>query len=126
MSNETALWLNQNTLVGFTEKWGRAWHYDPDLQSDEPNHYPNAIPVDDVKRRLFGWEAVACDATYEVAGKTYALPGKVIARSDTGAHLGTFSDGYQMHQYSEWLLEKVSSVVDESQGKLAVGSAVLL
>ena len=126
MSNETGLWLNNNYLVGYTDKYGRAWHYDESLQGDEPNHYPMAIPVDDVKRRLFDWEAVECKASYEVNGVRYEMPGKVMARSDTGAHLGTFADGYKGHQYSEWLLDKVGGLLDVANGELGIGSAGLL
>ena len=126
MSNETMQWLNDNTLIGFTDKYGRAWHYDESLQGDEPNHYPMAVPVEDVQRRLFNWEAVAVPGTYAVNGTTYSLPGKVVARSDTGAHLGTFSDGYETHQYSEWLLDKVGTLLSEAKSELGIGSAVLL
>lgn len=126
MSNETTHWLNNNTLIGFTEKYGKAWHYSEENQGSESNHYPNEIPVPDVKRRLFGWEAVECEASYNVNGIAYALPGKVIARGDTGAHLGTFAEGYRPHQYGEWLLDKVGALVDASEGSLGVGSAVLL
>ena len=50
---ETLQWLDENMLIGFTDKRGTAWHYRTDLQGAEPNHYPGAIPVADVKRRLF-------------------------------------------------------------------------
>jgi phage/plasmid-like protein (TIGR03299 family) len=126
VSNETTHWLNNNCLIGFTDKYGRAWHYSENDQGNESNHYPMAIPVADVQRRLFDWEAVECEATYQVNDRTFALPGKVIARSDTGAHLGTFADGYQPHQYSEWLLDKVGGLLDVSEGALGIGSAVLL
>jgi hypothetical protein len=53
MSKETIQWLNTQTLIGMTEKRGNAWHYRAEEQGDEPNHYPLAIPVEDVKRRLF-------------------------------------------------------------------------
>jgi hypothetical protein len=33
-------------LIGFTDKRGHAWHYRPEEQGDEPNHYPGAIPLD--------------------------------------------------------------------------------
>lgn len=58
MSKETLEYLNANTLVGFTAKRGQAWHYREEMQGDEPNHYTGAIPVEDVRRRLFGWEPV--------------------------------------------------------------------
>jgi hypothetical protein len=77
MSRETLEWLNCMTLIGDTnversyDSWvnaqGQAWHYRAALQGDEPNHYPGAIPVADVERRLFGWEPIAVSpmvATY--------------------------------------------------------------
>jgi phage/plasmid-like protein (TIGR03299 family) len=58
MSQETSTWLNTHTLIGFTDKRGHAWHYRAADQGDEPNHYPVPVPVIDVQRRLFGWDAV--------------------------------------------------------------------
>lgn len=126
MSRETAEWLNNNCLIGFTDKYGRAWHYDESLQGDEPNHYPLGVPVADVERRLFAWEAVECKGSYSVGETVYEMPGKIIARSDNGAHLGTFADGYQPHQYKEWLLEKVGTLLSEAKNELGISSAVLL
>ena len=57
MSKETYEWLNKYCLIGYTGQRGNAWHYRKDEQSAEPNHYEKAIPVDDVIRRLFSWEA---------------------------------------------------------------------
>ena len=45
MSTETIEWLNQNVLVGFTEKRGEAWHYRAGSQNGETNHYKGAIPL---------------------------------------------------------------------------------
>lgn len=130
MSDETYNWLNNYYLVGYTEKYGRAWHYREAEQGAESNHYPHAIPVEDVQRRLFNWEAVPTKASYEVeiGGKKqrFEMPGTVWARSDTGAHLGTFSDGYTGHQYSPWLLDKVGGLLDVSSKELGIGSAGLL
>ena len=58
MSTETAQWLNTMTLIGNTDHRGTAWHYRAELQGDEPNHYPGPVPVADVERRLFSWDAV--------------------------------------------------------------------
>ena len=57
MSRETLHNLNTNTLIGFADKRGTAWHYRAEAQGDESNHYPGAIPVSDVQRRLFSWHA---------------------------------------------------------------------
>jgi hypothetical protein len=56
MSQETSRWLNTMTLIGFTDKRGHAWHYREEMQGDEPNHYPGAIPEDDIIRRLFNFD----------------------------------------------------------------------
>ena len=66
MSKESLASLNRNTLIGFTDQRGHAWHYQKGLQGGEPNHYPLAVPVEDVKRRLFGWEALPCPITVNV------------------------------------------------------------
>ena len=51
--------LNTNTLIGNTDARGTAWHYRAEHQGEESNHYPGPIPVADVERRLFHWEAVS-------------------------------------------------------------------
>lgn len=141
MSQETAQWLNNNVLIGFTQKRGTAWHYRASEQGTEPNHYPLAIPVADVQRRLFHWHAVEARTFYEFTPET-PEPGqislfnpdgsmtnvrrsekKTIIRSDTGAELGAFKEGYKPHQYDEWLLGNVASILDDD---LSVSSAGLL
>lgn len=57
MPNETLQHLNTNTLIDFTEQRGHAWHYRAEEQGTEPNHYPGAIPIEDVRRRPSGWSA---------------------------------------------------------------------
>lgn len=146
MSRETAEWLNRNVLVGFTEKRGtEAWHYRADLQGDEPNHYPGAIPVEDVKRRLFHWEPVSVPLGGNL-GDQLATPFLVdqatgeetdvrkpawttfpdhqaIVRSDTFDLLGLFKSSFVIHKYDEWLLHNVAALLDAD---LSVGSAGLL
>jgi phage/plasmid-like protein (TIGR03299 family) len=128
MSTETSLWLNQNTLIGYTNKRGTAWHYRASDQGDEPNHYETAVPLDDVVRRLFHWKATELPLIIPVpgpSGVTYkTVPDrKVIARDDSYDVLGVFKDGYTPHQYEEWLLNSVSSILDDD---LKIGSAGLL
>jgi hypothetical protein len=38
MSKETSSWLNNNVLIGLTDKRGHAWHYRKSEQGAEPNH----------------------------------------------------------------------------------------
>jgi phage/plasmid-like protein (TIGR03299 family) len=127
MSRETLEWLSNNTLIGFTEKRGHAWHH----RAGDQNWYPGAIPVEDVRKRLFAWHAQ--ERPIYVGGEgdpftaqlnAYEIPGsKAIVRSDSGNVLGIFKDGYQPHQYDEWLLDNVATILDDS---LQIGSAGLL
>lgn len=125
MSQETSQWLNQNTLIGFTEKRGNAWHYRAADQGAESNHYTGAIPVGDVQRRLFDWTAVSSPVF--VGGDDFGLRRvankQAITTSDTGDVLGIFADGYEVHQYQEWLINKVAAILDDG---LQIGSAGLL
>lgn len=139
MSKETYNWLNNNTLIGFTEQRGTAWHYREAEQGTEPNHYPGAIPVADVKRRLFAWQQLEvpvylhipcgieeCDSL-DAEGQPYKVVvadgRKAIATSDTHEVLGIFKSGYTPHQYDAWLVDNVEIILD---GDLGIGSAGLL
>jgi phage/plasmid-like protein (TIGR03299 family) len=142
MSKESSEWLNQNVLVGFTTKRGNAWHYKQSSQGDEPNHYPMSIPVEDVERRLFYWDArsypvmipVPTDITdpdIDGLDDAQGTPIKrvrlsewqAIGRDDTHEVFRVFKSGYSIHQYREWLLTTVANLVDDD---LAVASAGLL
>jgi phage/plasmid-like protein (TIGR03299 family) len=147
MSRETSKWLNENTLIGFTAKRGNAWHYRSSDQGDEANHYPGAIPVGDVHRRLFHWQAVPVpmaadlssvlrvdtdpdqgqftgDRLDDAAPVYKVLPDRIIVvRSDTCADLGVFKSGYKVHQFGTWLVDNVATLLD---GDLSIGSAGLL
>lgn len=48
---------------------------------------------------------------------------QAIVGSDTAAVMGLFSEGYQLHQYEEWLLTTVANVLDD---QLSISSAGLL
>lgn len=131
MSKETANWLNNNVLVGFENERGKAWHYEETEQGELSNHYPEAIPSVDVRSRLFGWDVVQLEATYPWIGNDGELDMKSsgmkhLVRSDNGNHLGTVGTGYEVHPYSEWLIEEVASLLDVSEGELGIGSAGLL
>jgi phage/plasmid-like protein (TIGR03299 family) len=150
MSKETLEWLNVMTLVGDTEvdraydSWtnaqGQAWHYRAALQGDEPNHYPGAIPVEDVERRLFGWDPISVSpmvASYvsmtEEGVETVTVtdgdrqmivrPRGALGPEDPGAILGVFKAGYKVHSFREWLIRNVQSILDD---RIHVSSAGLL
>lgn len=124
-------WLNNNVLIGYTEKRGNAWHYRAAEQGEESNHYTGAIPVADVLSRLFHWHAVESPvfvpAGDDKPGEFVPVPGrKLILRSDTRADLGAFKEGYKPHQYDEWLVHNVANLLDTSKDELGIGSAGLL
>lgn len=134
MSAETMEWLNTHTLIGFTENRGDAWHYREELQGEESNHYPGAIPVGDVDRRLFFWtpQVVAMEYTIpeymDLSGvyperRIIAANRKIIVHPHSGADLGVFRGGYQVHGYSEWGIGVMSNLVGDT---LKVESAGLL
>jgi phage/plasmid-like protein (TIGR03299 family) len=140
MSREISTWLNTNTLIGFTDKRGSAWHWRAEEQGEQSNHYPGAIPLEDVQTRLFGWTAesrrLAVEVPASVTTATHSrlgLPMKwevvperqAICRSDTddGTVMGIFGPGYTRHQYDEWLLSTVADLLDD---ELSTSSAGLL
>lgn len=126
MSRESMEWLNTKQLVGFSDKRGNAWHYRKEFQGDEPNHYPGPVPVADVLRRLFNFEVVE-KQLYVASGADF-LPvpdRKAIAHGETGEVFGVFKDGFQIHQYPEWLINNVSKLIGENT-LTGIGSAGLL
>jgi len=126
MTKETLQHLNENVLIGFSEKRGKAWHFRQNLQGHEPNHYVGAIPIDDVRRRIFNWQVVESSSVAAVFadGSTQPVPNqKMLVRSDTRAVLGVHSARYQVHDFGKWLLENVSLLLDD---ELRIGSAGLL
>lgn len=129
MSAETSEWLNQNILVGFTDERGTAWHYRADSQGSEPNHYGGAIPVEDVLRRLYYWEAVEAPVYIGVPssnGIQYVEDPerKAIIRNDDHSVFSVFKSGYTVHSYRKWLIDTVANILDDND--LAIGGAGLL
>jgi phage/plasmid-like protein (TIGR03299 family) len=133
MSKETSQWLNQNTLIGFTDKRGNAWHYRASDQGVESNHYTQAVPIKDVRRRLFNFTAeerpfyVATEIgdDGEPGGLILVEDRKAIIRSDNKLVMGVFKGGYTTHQPDEWLIGGVANLVG-GEGNLGVASAGLL
>jgi len=125
MSKETLEHLNTQVLVGFTEQRGTAWHYKKEAQGDEPNHYTGAIPVEDVRRRLFSWHAIELPMFIHthLYGVKEVPNRQAIVRDDTYQVLGVLSKSYVPHQYDEWLLKQVANLLDDD---LSIGTAGLL
>ena len=139
MSQETIEWLNQFTLIGHTAKRGNAWHYRESAQGGEPNHYIGAIPIEDVKRRLFNFQlverplyvVVPCGINESDTMLSDGTPArtitvedrKAILRDDTSDVLGIFKGGYKVTQYTESLLSDVQRLLGDG---IDIGSAGLL
>lgn len=126
MSQETSQWLNTMTLIGFTDKRGKAWHYRASDQGAEPNHYPEAIPTADIKRRLFNWTPAEGTVETTLPGGRHIVDAsrKAIVHPDTGEILGVFRQGFQVHDYNEWLIQNTQTLLD-AEG-LGASSAGLL
>lgn len=146
MSRETAGWLNSNVLVGFTDKRGKAWHYRADLQTVDPitghvgNHYSGPIPVEHVEKRLFNFDVESASVYTLTENPSYDpdaptsldnnpdryIPTEgrqAIRRTDNMEVLGIFTDGYQIHNFRQWLLDNVANLLDDD---LSIGSSGLL
>lgn len=125
MSRETFEWLNTNTLIGFTEKRGKAWH----AREGYDNHFTGPVPIEAVRSRLFAWKAeehplILGHADGDVVVPDGVIPGrKAIVRNDTGDVLGIFGNDYKIHDYEEWLLTNVEHILDDD---LQIGTAGLL
>jgi phage/plasmid-like protein (TIGR03299 family) len=129
MSAETMEDLNTWTLIGYGDVRGTAWHYRADLQGAEPNHYPGAIPVDDVKRRLFYWKPSigTVKITAKVNGRsrtTVDETKKAYVHPETGKILGIAGKGHAGHYYDEWLVRNTRGLQEVPE--MGIASAGLL
>lgn len=113
MSRYSIEYLNNNTLIGFTDKRGNAWHRDVNLLDGQlDNHYPGAIPAEDILSRLFPWEEQVAEVFVKIGDAMLPVEDrKAIVRSDTGAVLGIHSEGYTPHSYRTWLVKNLDRIV---------------
>lgn len=141
MTQENMSDLRANTRIGFCEAYGKAWTFDPNSPDSVANHYQGAVPLEAV-RDLFAFTATSSPLYVNLAEGAADMPPmfeqvpnrQAVVRSDTGSVMGVFTDGYQIHQYQEWLLERVATLLGDGSGSsaaavedgLAIGSAGLL
>jgi len=124
MSKETIEWLNANTLIGYTDEHGNAWHFD----GASDNQFTGAVPIDRVAS-LFEWQAELVDVCYpdENEGDFILIPGyNAVIHGESKQVLNMVGSRYEIHQYNDWLLENIQSILDVSAGDLTIGSAGLL
>lgn len=113
----TEVALDYTAIMGFTSKKRyRRW-------VDESMQYPDAIPVDEVRERVFFWNALEGGIVAFVEdddGETtwYPDPTRMaVVRSDLGTILGVHGmDSYKVHPYQEWLLDTVVPILDNGLG----------
>ncbi len=126
-------------LVGFADKRRNPWWFNESYQNDdESNVYPGAIPLEDVRRRLFYWEAIEAQsfAVYRDESGLVTVPDptrrQIVRPAELAGDgsiafpatvLGVHSDGYKIHQYTNWLLDSVSLILDD---ELQISSAGVL
>lgn len=121
MSRETIKWLNENVLVGYTEKRVPAWW----AEEGYDNHFEGPVPLERV-HNLFDFDILDADVLFEnaVTGKIQGAPNqKVYYRSDNGMYLSSATNGHKGHDYREWLVSHVSTLLDAT---LHIGQAGLL
>lgn len=101
--------------------------------------YPGPIPVAEVEKRLFDWHAVSVPSGNFIpcglGEANFILPdgrpckavvtdgAQGIVRSDDGTELGRHKSGYRIHDYKQWCIRNVSTVV---QGALVINNALTL
>jgi len=115
MTKETQQWLDDNILVGLTHPdygFGEAWH----RKVGSDNSYPGPVPVEDVRRKLFGWtpeRITPCNADGKpLVGMDGKSPVALVC-SDNGAYLGTFSDRYADTDYQHRLIGNLEEIVQD-------------
>lgn len=136
--------LQRNTLIGMVSERGPAWHKRDDLLRNadgtlaEGNHYDHFIPVEDVRRRLFGWMpqtlVVAylkpCDVSEADVIRKDGTPCKVIEtqadrvgvlRDDNDYDMGIFKSGVQHSPYTVTLIREAERLTGTTLGISSAG-----
>lgn len=128
MSAETIEWLGANSLIGFTDKRGFAWHY----REGHHNHFPEAIP----RKKVIKLLSYPLAETSRVDSVVHVLTDdgveervfpttnwKGIVRLDTGETFRYFKPTYQIHQPVEWCVRTLDRLM---YGQLQLSSAIVL
>lgn len=120
MTAETQTWLEQNIRAGFTAERGPAWWW----AGDPVSQYEGAVPREEAMR-LLGFEVAEGPVFTRLADGTELIDvtRKSIVRPDTKTILGMPGTGYKIHDYVEWLINNVFTMMD---GHAEIGSVGLL
>lgn len=128
MSKETYKWLAENVKIGFVDEYGPAWWKSmaDALKLPGQSHFYGPVP-DEAVRKLLDVPLVTGEhLTRYVApdGKKRTVVAgnrKDIVRADTGAVLGVFRQGYQIHGYDEWTRKTLDDIADTPLKTRSVG-----
>lgn len=123
MSLQTIEWLNTMTVIGDTDQRGNAWHY----RAGATNHYPGAIPMDDVERLICPFEPQRRELYVKNAvGAFITVPGYIGMAAENAPDdiYAIHSGGYAVHPFKQWLIHNVANLVDDDN--LHVSSAGVL
>jgi phage/plasmid-like protein (TIGR03299 family) len=129
MSRETSQWLNDahNVLIGFSDTDGRAWHWDAVVNTETghgDNHYPGAIPLTAVHDMMSRVNVTAQPVYVLTDNQPHQIPNRVaVVEDSTNQVFYIGSDGYEPHQYAEWMVQRVNQLVG---GSMQIKSAMLL
>ena len=128
MSTETLEYLRDNTRIGFTDKRGPAWHAARGADGEYRNHFPGAVPIEEVTRLLdypLGEGSISITVLTPEGVTSFIDPSrKAVVRLDTMDAFGIFSQsGYKIHPPKEWLVDNLDLIL---HGELAVGGCGLL
>lgn len=147
MSYHSMNYLNSGKiLVGNTAKTGNAWWYDQRLEDpNNPTHFSGFIPVELVKAKLFGWEALESTkliAYFKVGDQEIAVPVdnfKALGREDwvrdgipegeengANAILSVQGKDWNPHQLRKTFIENTAKLLDGREEDLGIRTAGLL
>jgi phage/plasmid-like protein (TIGR03299 family) len=135
MSAETMAWLSDSVRVGFSGQRGDAWWArmaGKTTADGSPNHFDGPVPVDVALDLLKRVDPIGVPVQFtmpEVITLDGVTPGElrtddtrqVIVDRATGEVFAVFSDGYIIHDYTEWLLRNVENILDDDLGIGSVG-----
>ena len=130
MSKETMTWLRNNIRVGYVNEDGPAWWAAQNHMTDG-SHFDGPVPMEEITKVLsVPLVPATVQAIYTGANGESAIATndqmKGIVRQDTGHLIKVFSSGYQIHNYTEWLVNKVARVLDTNREDLTAKSVGLL
>ena len=121
-------YLENNTLIGFTGKRGKAWWA---ANGNIPSHFDGPVPLERA-RDFLGWEPVKVTIMEEGPdGEAVPLldwkdrPQVAVKNPRTNRMMGVFGESYPDTSYRERLLDGLEAILDDNL-ETKIGSVVVL